>query len=468
MSKQTNIRLTALVAESRLSHAALARAFVRVAVENDAPELTGVGRSHVSHWISGTRPSGRGPALLAEALSRHLGRPVTPEDLGLADPTTISGARDATAKLDWRVDTLAALADLRRDDVDLERRRVLGAAAYSVAALALPEDVWWQQMTARSRRRASTGGLVVGQTDVEAVREMIAMFSTIDQRRGGGHARSAAYRYLTNDVEMYLHGAFRSDHVRRDLFSAAGELAYLVGWMAFDSSEHAAAQRFFSVALKLAAEAQNPALAGHILRAMAHQAVDLGHPPQALELASASVDGDRYGQATPRERALLGVVHARALAISDQPSKATQALLRASDDLRTAEPGDNDPARVFFFGEASLAHETACALRDINDRSSAIEEFNRSVRTRKSTTFTRTHAVTLGYLGALHLQQGDIDQACSTWSEALTAMEGIRSGRTRQVAASMHSLLLPFQRRKVRAAQEITARATAYLRESPA
>ncbi|GLY19996.1 hypothetical protein Kisp01_70100 [Kineosporia sp. NBRC 101677] len=351
--------------------------------------------------------------------------------------------------------------------MELERRRVLGAAAYSIAALALPEDTWWQQMTARSRRRASTGALVVGQTDVDAVREMIAMFSTIDQRRGGGHARSAAYRYLTTDVEMYLHGAFRSDTVRRDLFSAAAELAYLVGWMAFDSSEHATAQRFFSVALKLAAEADDPALAGHILRAMSHQAVDLGHPPQALALATASVDGNRYTHATPRERALLGVVHARALAVSGRASDASQALLRASDNLRAARPGDNDPARVFFFGEASLSHETACALRDINDPANAIKEFNHSVKTRKATTFTRTHAVTLGYLGALHLQRGDLDQACSSWSEALTAMEGVRSGRTRQVASTMHSLLLPFQRRNVRVAHEITTRATTYLRESP-
>ena len=87
---------------------------------------------------------------------------------------------------------------------------------------------------------------------------------------------------------------------------------------------------------------------------------------------------------------------------------------------------------MFFFGEASLAHETACTLRDTGDLSGALKEFRRSVRTREATVFTRTHAVTLGYLGAVQARRGEIDQACVTWSNALDAMDGIHSGRIRQ------------------------------------
>jgi hypothetical protein len=42
------------------------------------------------------------------------------------------------------------------------------------------------------------------------------------------------------------------------MFSAASELAYLSGWMAFDNAEHSIAQHYFSVAVKLAAEADDP------------------------------------------------------------------------------------------------------------------------------------------------------------------------------------------------------------------
>jgi hypothetical protein len=461
-ARVANSRLSGVIGEARLSHAQVARVFVRVALESGADEFAGVGRSHVSHWVAGTRPSGRAPTLLCEALSRLLGRNLSLDEIGLADPSA-PPSPTATEGLDWAVDTLTALADLGRDDVDVERRRVLEAAAYSVAALALPSEPWWQEMAARRHTRAVSGSRLVGQGDVDAVRDMVAIFSRVDQRRGGGHARTAVVQYLTADVAGYLRSNFRDDRVRRDMFSAASELAYLAGWMAFDSGEQSTAQRYFRTGLKLAAEADDPPLAGHILRAMAHQAVDLNHHHQALDLATASVTGTRYTLASPRERALLGIVHARSLAATGQSRATAAALLRAEDELAAASTEDDEPARVFFFGEASLAHETACALRDSGDLSAAAREFRRSVRTRKASTFTRTHAVTLGYLGAVQIQQNNVEQACITWSNALDSMDGIRSGRTRQVATDMRELLTPFKRRSIKAVIELDTRAAAYL-----
>lgn len=457
-TKAANTRLAAVIAECGWSHAKTAAAFVRVALENDASEFASVGRSHVSHWVAGTIPSGAGVALLCETLGRRLGRVVTPQEIGMA-PESSPGR----SVIDWQVDTLIALTDLGRIDHDMERRHVLGAAAYSVAALALPEPGWWERMPQLGAARGSTATRRVGGGDVEAVRDMVALFSRVDQRRGGGHGRTAVVQYLTTEVAGYLCGRFTDDHVRRQMFSAASELAYLAGWMAFDNAQHAIAQHSFTLAVKLAAEGDDPAMTGHILRAMAHQANDLGHAQHALRLAEASLDGDRYRQATPRERALLGVVHARALAATGQTTAAATALLRAEDDLAAAGPGDQDPPRVWFFGEASLAHETACTLRDSGDLDSALREFRRSVRTRKAATFTRTHAVTLGYLGQIQARQGNIEEACATWSRALDAMDGVRSGRTRQTATDMRTALSPFHRRGVRAVAELDARAAAYL-----
>jgi len=344
--------------------------------------------------------------------------------------------------------------------VDAERRRVLGSAAYSVAALALPAG-WWGRLASHTRVRAGMG--TAGWGDLEAVREMVAAFSRVDQRRGGGHGRTALTRYLTSDVASYLHGGFSDDALRAAMFSTAGELAYLCGWMAFDNAEHALAQRYFTVALKLTAEAGDAPLAGHIMRAMAHQAVDLGHPRQALGLAAASMDGEHYAGACPRERALFGVVHARALAASGNRHAATRALLRAEDDLAAATPGDEEPGRVFFFAEASLAHETACALRDCGDLTGSVREFQRSVRTRKAATFTRTHAVTLGYLGAVHARQGAMDEACAAWSQALEMMDGVRSARARQTVLDMRSVLSSFRGRGLRAVTDLDTRASRYL-----
>lgn len=454
-----NGALSAAIAEARLTHGQLARAFVRVAAESGADEFAGVGRSHVSHWVAGSMPSGRGPWILSEALTRRLRRPIVPADIGL----TVGTMPGSTRCMDWQADTLTMLADLGRADVDMERRRVLGAAIFSLTALSLPNEQWWTDMARAGRARATTDGPRVGRGDVEAVQDMVSLFSRVDQRRGGGHARTAVVQYLNTDVARHLRGRFATEHLRRDLFSAAAELAYLSGWMAFDNSEHATAQQHLTLAIKLAAEADDPALQAHVLRAMAHQAVDLGHPRQALTLAAASVDRSRYAAASPRERALLDVVHARALAADRQPRRAAQALLRAEDQLAAASPGDDEPDRVYFFGEASLAHETACTLRDTGDLTGAARQFHRSVRTRKAATFTRTHAVTLGYLGEVQARSGHLEAACATWSQALDAMDGVRSGRTNAVATTIRALLSPYRDRHIHGAANIDARAAAHL-----
>jgi transcriptional regulator with XRE-family HTH domain len=347
------------------------------------------------------------------------------------------------------------LADCRRLSAALVPARSMDALRHNAGAAL--------DSAARGNVLTTAGARSVGRADLEAVRDMVSIFSRVDQRRGGGHARTAVVQYLTSDVARYLRGHFADDQVRREMFSAASELAYLSGWMAFDNAEHALAQHYFAEAVTLALEADDPPMAGHVLRAMAHQAVDLGNARQALDLATASMDGQRYALASPRERALFGVVYARSLAATGQKRAAATALIAAETDLAAAGPGNEEPDRVFFFGEASLAHETACALRDTGDLPGAVQEFSRSVRTRDTATFTRTHAVTLGYLGAVQAGQGAIEEASATWSDALDAMHGINSGRTRQVAVDISSALASYRGRGIAVVADLEARAAAYL-----
>ncbi|MGH2603526.1 MAG: Tat pathway signal protein, partial [Dehalococcoidia bacterium] len=307
MGRAGNVRLREVIEAAGSSYDSIARSVRQVATEAGDASLR-TNRSAVAHWIAGTKPEPTTARYLAEALSRRLGRVVTVDELGLAGPDLFLP--------DWNLDALTSLADLGRADVSVERRHLLEAAAYSVAALTVPGPSWWERMSARPRQRAAAGVRAVGKGDLAAVREMAAMFSRVDQRHGGGHARTALAQYLTSDVARYLRGSYADDQVRRGMFSAASELAYLAGWMSSDNSEHTAAQHYFTIAVKLAAEADDPPLAGHILRAMAHQATDLGHRKQGLDLAAASMEGRRYELACPRERALLGVVNAKALGAS--------------------------------------------------------------------------------------------------------------------------------------------------------
>lgn len=460
-SRSRNVKLAAAIKEAGWSYNDLASAIRRVAAETGTRDYELVSRSHVGWWVAGTMPSGLAPQLIAEALARKMRRVITPSDIGFP---TDAASTDAS---DWNTDTLALidlLADLARSDSDVDRRDfTLSAATFIAAAAAMPPESWWAKAAVQRGPAMPAAGRLIGRGDLQAVTDMVALFSRMDQRHGGGHARGAVIQYLSSDVAAYLRGRFAKDEVRKGMLSAASELAYLVGWMSFDDAQHGLAQRYFLLGVKLAAEADDPPMAGHILRAMAHQAIDLGHKREALELAHASVEGDRFALASPRERALLGVVHARSLAVNDERQAASAALVRAEDDLAGATSGDEEPARVFFFGEASLAHETACCLRDSGDLNGSLREFRRSVRTRKASTFTRTHAVTLGYLGSVQARQGSIEEACGTWARALDAMDGVHSGRTHQTVLDMRTLLSPFRQRGIRAVNDLDLRANTYL-----
>lgn len=108
-TRQSNSKLAAVIAESGLSHAQVANAVVRIALENGVRELAAVGRSHVSHWVAGSTPSGSAPLFLCEALSRRLGRTITPAEIGLYSDGAVQDLDQG-----WDTDTLIALTDFGR------------------------------------------------------------------------------------------------------------------------------------------------------------------------------------------------------------------------------------------------------------------------------------------------------------------------------------------------------------------
>ncbi|MBP0456151.1 Tat pathway signal protein [Streptomyces montanisoli] len=459
MARERNVALAALLREADWSQPQAAAAVARVAAESGVRELQAISRSHIAMWIQGTKPSGRAPHILRETLSRRLGRRLTLADLGLEGEPT--GTADSGS--DWSVDPLTALAELGSNDLDMHRRKLLATVAYSATGLALPSASWWAAAPAAAANRGLAAVRQVTQADIDDIRDLTVYYSARDQQRGGASGRKALASHLLDQAVPLLDGRFRTDQLRRDTYSAVAEMTYLAGWMAFDAGEHRTAQRYLTIAARIAAEADDGPLGGHVLRALAHQAVDLGHPRRALALADASMTRDHYGQASHREKALLAIVHARALAAEGDRNGTLAAISRAERDLARADTTDS-PDRVSFFQEASLAHETACALRDMGQPLDAEIHFKRSVATRRRQQYARTHSVTLGYLGAVQVQQGHLDEACATWSQALDAMTGVQSGRARDVIIRIRSDLSPVRQRGGKHVTALDHRAQSMLR----
>lgn len=459
MARARNVALAALLREAGWSQPQAAAAVARVAAESGVRELEAISRSHIAMWVQGTQPSGQAPHILRETLSRRLGRRLTPADIGLE--TEPAGRTENGS--DWSVDPLTVLAEMGSDDLDMHRRKMLATATYSAAGLALPAASWWAAAPDAAAKRSTTSPRPVTQADIGDIHDLTTIYSARDQQRGGASGRSALAAHLRDEAVPLLGSRFKTEEVRRDAYSAVAEMTYLAGWMAFDASEHRTAQRYLTLAGRIAAEAADGPLGGHILRALAHQAVDLGHARRALDLADASMARDRYGKASYREKALFAIVHARALAADTDRAGTLAAISRAERDLARAD-NDDAPNRVGFFQEASLAHETACALRDLGRPLDAEIHFQRSVATRRRQLYTRTHSVTLGYLGAVQVQQGRLDEACATWNQALDAMAGVQSGRTRDVIVRMQSDLSPVRQRGGHRVAELDARARDMLR----
>lgn len=164
----------------------------------------------VSQWIAGHQPRPQVRALIIEAFSRKLGRPVTYSEAGLSAPPAASTQ-----------DTVGERIDLGKADMDPSRRGVLTAGIFS-AALVIPlfADVAAADSAPVLPGKATTR---IGTGQVAVVRTMTDRIADILDELGAGHARPMAAAFLVNSIGPWL-TAQASDQVHRDMLAAASDL----------------------------------------------------------------------------------------------------------------------------------------------------------------------------------------------------------------------------------------------------
>ncbi|MGV9311828.1 hypothetical protein ACWDR0_06490 [Streptomyces sp. NPDC003691] len=453
MSRSRNSRLARVIEESGLTYDAVARAVVHVAASAGDNTLR-TSRSTVSYWVSGTPPHPATGRYLCEALGRRVGRVLTPYDLGL--PDTLSSDR---AELGLTVDSdpVETLGNLGR--ADIERRSFLTTSAYSVAGAALPLGVAGE-MKARTER-VLTGG-IAGASEVATVRDMVAMFTRIDERHGGRHGRSAVVQYLTEDVVRLCRGRWRSEALHRQMYSAAASLTYLAGWKAYDAGEHGLAQRYYLQAFSLAQRSGNRADQAYVLRILAHHGMDNGRPEHVLGLADAALRLSRG--IDPAAESLFVICRARALADSGNGAAALREAERARELATSGEAGDMTGWASSWGAPAAAVNSHIAKISERLGDHQAAEAHYATARRRYSTTpHQRITALSAASEGHAQLCQGRIEQACATWNEALDVMAGIRSSRTVKAVRSMRSDLAQFHARGARPAAELDERTRTWL-----
>ncbi|MDK1349057.1 regulator [Streptomyces sp. 378] len=441
----SNAHLADLIREAQFSHAGLARRINQLGLEHGL-DLR-YNETSVTRWLRGQQPRGIAPALIAEAFTRRLGRRLSAQDLGLDAGAPVYAGLEFAATPEEAIDVVSGL--WRKDSgshADLRK------VAFTPAGLIVPSRDWLigradeqvaHHPSKEQRLPVSEGTSTrIASGDLAALRSFSDLFTTLDEKHGGGYVQRPLVRHLRHEVEPMLRG-FYGEQVGRRLFSATADLTRLAGWTAYDIAAHGLAQRYFVQALRLAQAAGDRAYGAYVLVTMSQQAVYLGHGREAVQLARVAQQG-AGGSVPPVVQALLHAAEARGHAVLGEVRASTAALVRAERALESARPGDEVPHWARFFDEAQLADEFGHCHRDLQQYRAAAQHAERSLQLRASG-YARSRLFCRVVLATARLGLGELDQACQLAAEAAGQAAEMRSVRAVEYVRDFERRLEPYQ-----------------------
>ncbi|MDH2392367.1 MFS transporter [Streptomyces sp. HNM0663] len=443
-----NEKLGTVLALAGISNAGLAR---RV---NDLGAQRGLtlryDKTSVARWVSkGMVPQGAAPHLIAAAIGAKLGRPVPLHEIGLADadpapevglafPRDVGEAVKTATEL-YRLD----LAGRRTGSGGIWQSL---AGSFAVSAYATPASRWLITPADSSVERSADGAdeapARVGHSDVAKLREAAEDARRWDSKYGGGDWRSSMVpECLRVDAAPLLLGSY-SDEVGRGLFGATAELTRLAGWMAFDTGQQEAAQRYYIQALRLARAAADVPLGGYVLASMSLQAIYRGFADEGVDLAQAALERNR-GLATARTMSFFRLVEARAHAKANDASAAGSALRAAEGWLERSREGDPDPTWLGFYSYDRFAADAAECYRDLK-APRQVRRFTEQALSRPTEEFVRSHGLRLVVSAVAELESGNLDAACAAGTRAVEVAGRISSARTTEYVRDLLHRLEPY------------------------
>ncbi|MFB7999826.1 hypothetical protein ACFC4G_44475 [Streptomyces sp. NPDC056002] len=391
-----------------------------------------------------TAPKPEVRALIIEALSARLGRPVTHAEAGLTPAPSIVASQGA--------DTVEELIDLGRATMDPSRRGLLAATVFS-AALTVPAFAGQAQAAKPVRQGKQT--VRIGASQVQSVRTMTDRIADILDELGAGHAIPMASAFLVNTVGPWLK-AQSNDTVRKDMLAAASDLTYLTGWMAMYEKAHGLGQSYYVKALELARDAEDHVTYCRTLRGMSLQASSLRHGQKSLQLADAAAEAAPC--AGPRLVAFLRGQQAHAASMVGDRHQAHTRLREAEDALSKAD--DRRDAIGGYDRTAWLFH-LSHVLYEERDLPGSIRALKQSIRVQppqERQGLVHSYAM----LAQRQLAHGHLDAACASWGRFLDEYEHVSSARgddhfqTMRTQMRRHSTTRPVRELATRA-REVAA-----------
>jgi hypothetical protein len=391
----------------------------------------------VGRWLHGVAPRPATARFIAIALSRKSGVSFSLDDIGMENTASAATVDDA---LDYPADGPTAGQRLR----GLTRRELaedILALGATIVPAAWPQPMLGWLLSRPEPLPVRAGArILVGDSDIRAIRTTVGVFMQMDFQFGGGHARAALAQYFANDVCPLLDGRF-TDQVGHQLFSAASQVAELLGWTAYDIGRHGLAQRYFIQGLRLAQAADDRMMGGRLLASMSHQATYLGNFDHAVQLARAAQEGSR-GAATATTMAMFLAMEARGHAGNSDDAACSRALSEAEKFFHRQNVAD-DPDWISYFDAAELAGEGAHCFRDLRNPRMT-QEFITGAVELCDPTYTRTLAFVRLVHAASFIQQREPGQAVAIATEAIGLAGNLKSQRYLRYVRDLSTDLDPY------------------------
>ncbi|ARX87855.1 tetratricopeptide repeat protein [Streptomyces alboflavus] len=292
---------------------------------------------------------------------------------------------------------------------------------------------------------------------LDAFRSSIEDYWRRDDQHGGEALRPAIVGQLRYVVGLLEES--RPLTIRNGLYSVAAELARLTGWTYFDARQYSQARTYFTQALQLAKETDDRQFMANVLACMSLQATYQDKPADALAFVSAAQDQARSALGTtPRVLAMLSMREAFAHATLGSRDLTHRAIGDAHRHFEQIQAGDADPSWVTYFDESKLIVDTGIAHGRLGEAATAEPLIADALR-REHRANKRGRAFHAFWLARTQLDQGKLEQACQTATQALEPASAVASERVSGHLREFHEDLAPHRDEPVALAFEARLRA---------
>ncbi|MBZ6082743.1 helix-turn-helix domain-containing protein [Streptomyces olivaceus] len=291
---------------------------------------------------------------------------------------------------------------------------------------------------------------------LEAFRSSIEDYWRRDNQHGGEPLRPAIVGQLRHVVELLKEN--RPPSIQHGLYGIAAELARLTGWTYFDARQYNQARAYFTEALHLAKEIDDRQFMANVLACMSLQATYQDKPADSLALVTAAQDQARSAiGTTPRVLSMLSMREAFAHATLGSQTRTHEAIKEAHRQFERIGQDDPDPAWVSYFDEPKLIVDTGIAHGRLGEAATAEPLIADALR-REDHSNQRGRAFHAFWLARTQLDQGKLDQACHTATQALQPASAVASERVSGHLREFYDQLAPHRQEPVALAFEAQLR----------